>query len=101
MSKRAKESLLAVKRPALRRHRTWIIAASLLLALILVVAGGVSWYYAGEIHSGAFAVEHDPPEFNILISQIDGEVISQDCETCHALLAIEEEQPEVLEWLAP
>jgi hypothetical protein len=31
----------------------------------------------------------------------DGEVISQDCETCHTLLAMEEEEPEVLELLQP
>ena len=29
----------------------------------------------------------------------DGEVISQDCFTCHALLAMEEEAPEILETL--
>jgi len=29
----------------------------------------------------------------------DGEVISQDCSTCHALLAMEEENPEVLKML--
>jgi hypothetical protein len=31
----------------------------------------------------------------------DGEVISQDCETCHTLLAIEEEDPAVLAELKP
>ena len=31
----------------------------------------------------------------------DGEVISQDCFTCHTLLAMEEEEPEVLEMLQP
>jgi hypothetical protein len=30
-----------------------------------------------------------------------GEVISQDCETCHTLLAMEEEAPEILEQLKP
>jgi nitrate/TMAO reductase-like tetraheme cytochrome c subunit len=30
-----------------------------------------------------------------------GEVISQDCSTCHTLLAMEEENPEVLEMLQP
>jgi hypothetical protein len=32
-------------------------------------------------------------------STADGEVISQDCSTCHALLAMEEENPEVLNML--
>jgi hypothetical protein len=31
----------------------------------------------------------------------DGETISQDCSTCHTLLAMEEENPEVLELLQP
>jgi hypothetical protein len=31
----------------------------------------------------------------------EGEVISQDCSTCHTLLAMEEENPEVLEMLQP
>jgi len=31
----------------------------------------------------------------------DGEVISQDCFTCHTLLAMEEEDPEVLQMLQP
>ncbi len=30
-----------------------------------------------------------------------GEVISQDCSTCHALLAVEEENPEILTTLEP
>ena len=31
----------------------------------------------------------------------DGEVISQDCFTCHSLLAMEEEEPEILDLLQP
>jgi hypothetical protein len=31
----------------------------------------------------------------------EGETISQDCETCHTLLAMEEERPEILETLRP
>ena len=31
----------------------------------------------------------------------DGETISQDCSTCHTLLAMEEESPEILEQLQP
>jgi nitrate/TMAO reductase-like tetraheme cytochrome c subunit len=31
----------------------------------------------------------------------DGEVISQDCDTCHTLLAMEEEEPEILDQLKP
>ena len=31
----------------------------------------------------------------------DGAVISQDCETCHSLLAYEEEDPEILTQLSP
>ena len=30
-----------------------------------------------------------------------GEVISQDCDTCHSLLAMEEEDPEILQTLSP
>ena len=36
--------------------------------------------------------EHSTPE---------GETISQDCSTCHSLLAWEEENPEILEQLQP
>ena len=36
--------------------------------------------------------EHSTPE---------GETISQDCYTCHTLLALEEENPEILEQLKP
>jgi len=32
---------------------------------------------------------------------VDGEYISQDCDTCHTVLAMEEEDPEVLEQLQP
>jgi hypothetical protein len=31
----------------------------------------------------------------------DGSVISQDCDTCHSLLAMEETNPEILEMLNP
>ena len=31
----------------------------------------------------------------------DGQVISQDCETCHSLLAYEEEDPDILTQLSP
>jgi len=31
----------------------------------------------------------------------DGDVISQDCDTCHSLLALEEEEPEIVEMLNP
>jgi hypothetical protein len=31
----------------------------------------------------------------------EGEVISQDCDTCHSLLAMEEEDPEILQQLQP
>jgi hypothetical protein len=31
----------------------------------------------------------------------DGDVISQDCDTCHTLLAMEEEDPEILDQLKP
>jgi hypothetical protein len=31
----------------------------------------------------------------------DGQVISQDCDTCHSLLAMEEENPAILEQLNP
>lgn len=31
----------------------------------------------------------------------DGETISQDCDTCHSLLAMEEEDPEILQQLRP
>jgi hypothetical protein len=31
----------------------------------------------------------------------DGQTISQDCSTCHSLLAVEEENPEILATLNP
>lgn len=32
---------------------------------------------------------------------VDGTTISQDCSTCHSLLAMEEEDPEILKQLEP
>jgi hypothetical protein len=48
-----------------------------------------------ESSPGCFRCHNDTHETE------DGEVISQDCDTCHTLLAMEEENPEVLEMLQP
>jgi hypothetical protein len=48
-----------------------------------------------EQSPGCFRCHNDEHESD------DGQVISQDCDTCHSLLAMEEESPEVLEMLNP
>jgi hypothetical protein len=48
-----------------------------------------------EQSSGCFRCHNDEHESD------DGQLISQDCDTCHSLLAMEEESPEVLEMLSP
>jgi hypothetical protein len=48
-----------------------------------------------EQSPGCFRCHNDEHESD------DGQVISQDCDTCHSLLAIEEESPEVLDVLNP
>jgi hypothetical protein len=58
----------------------------------------VSWgtypnHIGHETSTGCFRCHNDEH------ATADGEVISQDCFTCHALLAIEEEAPEILETL--
>jgi hypothetical protein len=48
-----------------------------------------------EQSPGCFRCHNDEHESE------DGRVISQDCDTCHSLLAMEEESPEVLQMLNP
>jgi len=58
----------------------------------------ISWgtypdHIGHEVSDGCFRCHDDEHETS------DGESISQDCFTCHALLAMEEEEPEILETL--
>jgi alpha-beta hydrolase superfamily lysophospholipase len=62
--------------PLFRRRKFWIAASLSVLALLFVVLGGTSWYYAGEIHSGAFAVEHNEPTFKLEIIDISDSSIT-------------------------
>jgi hypothetical protein len=48
-----------------------------------------------EVSDGCYRCHNDEHETE------SGEVISQDCETCHTILAYEEENPEILEELKP
>jgi hypothetical protein len=48
-----------------------------------------------EQSPGCFRCHNDEHESD------DGQVISQDCDTCHSLLAMEEESPEILDMLNP
>jgi hypothetical protein len=48
-----------------------------------------------EQSPGCFRCHDDDPDF----ATADGTTIPQDCETCHALLAWEEEDPEIMEQL--
>lgn len=49
-----------VSLPRPRRLRRLVVAALVLLLLGVVVVGGAGWYYAGEIHEGALAVDRSP-----------------------------------------
>lgn len=48
-----------------------------------------------EDYPGCFRCHDDEHE------TADGEAIAQDCESCHAMVAIEEEEPEIVELLNP
>ena len=63
-------------------------------------AMNISWgtylnHLGHEDSPGCFRCHNDEHETE------DGLVISQDCETCHVLLAVEEEDPEILQMLRP
>jgi uncharacterized protein len=61
------------------RRRRWLrrLTVAVLVMLVLVVAllGGAGWYYAGEIHAGALAVDRTPPETveDTLVETVDGD----------------------------
>ena len=48
-----------------------------------------------EFSHGCFLCHNEEHESD------DGSLISQDCDTCHSLLAYEEEDPEILTQLSP
>ena len=60
------------------RRRRWprrtAVAALVLLVLAAALLGGAGWYYAGEIHSGALAVDRTPEARNdVLVESLDGD----------------------------
>jgi alpha-beta hydrolase superfamily lysophospholipase len=53
----------------------------LLVVVSLVVLGGgaffgVAWYYAGQIESGAFKVDNDPPELDLQVEKIENREVT-------------------------
>ena len=61
------------------RRRRWrrrsTVAALVLLVLAVALLGGAGWYYAGEIHAGALAVDRTPPETvdDTVVEAVDGD----------------------------
>ncbi len=62
--------------PFWRRRRPWLVGVSSFFVVILVLLAGITWYYAGEIHAGAFAIDREPDTFDLEIVAIDGETIT-------------------------
>lgn len=59
----------------LKRRRTWLISAMGFIGLLVIVIFATSWYYAGEIYSGAFAVEREETEYPLVVTAVtDGEI---------------------------
>ena len=59
----------------LKRRRTWLISATGFFALLVIVIFGASWYYAGEIYTGAFAVEREETEYPLVVAAVvNGEI---------------------------
>jgi pimeloyl-ACP methyl ester carboxylesterase len=56
-----------------RRRST--VAVLVLLVLVVALLGGAGWYYAGEIHAGALAVDRTPPETvdDTVVEAVDGD----------------------------
>jgi pimeloyl-ACP methyl ester carboxylesterase len=62
-----------VRRP--RRLRRLTVVAVVLFVLSLVLLGGTGWYYAGEIHEGALAVDRSPRPTvdDTVVEAVDGD----------------------------
>ena len=58
-----------------RRPRRLAVAALVLLVLAVAVLGGAGWYYAGEIHEGALAVDRSPrpADDDTIVEDVDGD----------------------------
>ena len=76
-------------------HVVGEIYASNVFPAMKVTWGTYPNHIGHENFPGCFRCHDDSHE------TAEGEVISQDCSTCHALLAMEEENPEILTTLEP
>jgi uncharacterized protein len=55
--------------------RRLLVALAVLVLIVAVLFGGVAWYYAGEIRSGALAVDRSPrpPSTDTVVESVDGD----------------------------
>ena len=66
--------------PRITRKRA-VLAVIVIAVLLAVVDLGVGWYYAGEIESGGFRVDHEPHELKIEVIEVQADrivIASQD-----------------------
>lgn len=59
----------------LKRRRWWVISGSALIAFLVIAIFAVSWYYAGEIYSGAFEIEREETDYPLIVTAVgNGEI---------------------------
>lgn len=59
----------------LRRRRVWLAAIAVAATAFVTVLVGASWYYAGEVQSGAFELDRGETEYPLVVAAIaDGNV---------------------------
>jgi pimeloyl-ACP methyl ester carboxylesterase len=77
----ANNAAVSKRQSLFKRRKPWVIGVSSLLAVFVVLLAAVSWYYAGEIHAGAFEIDRSSPELNLQIAAIgDGTITLQTAE---------------------
>ena len=66
---------LTARHPRITRKRV-ALAVIAIIVLLAIVDLGVGWYYAGEIESGGFRVDHSPPKHNMEVVEVRaGEIV--------------------------
>ena len=65
---------LTARHPRITRKRV-ALAVIAIIVLLAIVDLGVGWYYAGEIESGGFRVDHSPPKHNMEVVEVRADEI--------------------------
>lgn len=61
--------------PRGRRHRRWLVAGVVSLALLLVIVSGCSWYLSERIADGALVPDHGPDTFGLVVVEASDESV--------------------------